>query len=397
MRLFVVILIFPLLFPLLSAGQKISMVDSAQKLINQKKFRTAYELLAKADPANNEPEILRKKTSLMTQYYVTSLDHVMFALKDLEAGESVKDYRGQAGDFELYIFDPDSLTRRLLRKGDSSYLLYRNMSDYWFELYLKYGENLKGRESPLDTVKKYSQKAIEFGDRHYKTTYRLAYCYTLEENYQKAIPLFHHSIEQNDSFAPAHYNLGYSYLLTNQYSNALLHANRAFDLYQDSSRKADAARLAGIALMEMEEPKKARIYFKKSLEVAPGDYNSLKNLIQVHFALEQNEKADSLAMEIFSAAPETPRILNQLTELYMAAQRKQQFLAFLNDQLEHYNDEPQVLGNIYFARAKLNVEVDPAAAREDLKKAREHFKKALPRDHYVFDIIQQAMNYVREK
>ncbi len=373
-----------------------TVIDSAGNLISEKQYRSAWELLHSADPRNNDPEILEEKTSLVTGYFVNSLNHVWFGLKNLEENETVMDYRGKPGSYDMVKFEADSLTRRLIRKNDEDYLLYRNLANYWFEIYLSYGNNLENKPAPLDTVQKYSAEALKHGDQYFKTFYLLAFCHTMDQNYLKAIPLFHKSIQQNDSFPASHYNLAYAYLFTNQQSNAAVHANEAFRLYQDSLQKADAARMAGIALMELNKPRKALMFYERSMDYSPGNYNTLQNMLQLYFVTDETDKADSVAVSIFSQAPANPRTIDDLANLYQQEKKADDFIKLMEAQVEKYEGKHETIGNIYFGMAKVKMKTEPLKARDYLLKARQNFAEVLPESHYVFNVIGQALEHIEK-
>lgn len=377
-------------------SQNPAVLDSADKLIEQKKYETAYQLLDREDPKNENVQILSKKTDLLTNYFVTSINHVMFALKDLEEDESVMDYRGKTGNFKMHVFDADSLTRRLIQKKGSDFRLYRNMANYWFSVYLNYSDVPENRKAPLDTVNKYSRLAISSGDSHFRTYYMRAFCQLMNREYANAITNFKKSIRKNDSFAEAHYNLAYVYLQRNQFSNALISANRAFEIYEDSIKKADAARMAGISLMELGQTDKAKVFLKKSLNILPENFNTLHNLLEAFFIEGNQSQADSLAKEILALEPANPNVPDEIRNVYEKNDSRQRYLQLMRQELERYNRH-DVKGNIYFAMAKAYMPENMQKAKENLLKAKENFRESMPKDHYVFDVIDKALRQIEEQ
>lgn len=378
------------------AQQKQAM-EEAEKLVENKKYKSAFELLQQADPDNQNPEILIQKTDIVLNYFVTSISHMMFALKDLEQDENVMQYRKQGGDFSLFMFDVDSLTRRMINQRSGTHPLYKNLADFWFDVYLRYGNSRDNQESALDSVRKYARMAISTGADNYTTYYQLALCYTMDQKFSDAIPLFNKSISKNDTFATSHYNLAYAYLYNEQQSNALVHANRAYELYKDSAQKADAARMAGVTLMEMNRPQKAKVFFEKSLVYAPNNYNTLQNMLQLYLAAAEQQKADSTAMEIFALAPDNPRVADDLSNIYQQENKTEAFVAMMKKNLANFSEYAEIRGNIYFAMAKVRMKTKPKEAEQYLLKAKESFAEELPDDHYVFDVIRQALEYVKNQ
>lgn len=58
-----------------------------QQLINNKKYESAMKLLQCADSNVNRPDYVIAKTELVLNYFVTSIMHQFFALKDLKPNE----------------------------------------------------------------------------------------------------------------------------------------------------------------------------------------------------------------------------------------------------------------------------------------------------------------------
>lgn len=376
-------------------GQE-QVLDSARRMIVNKDYRSAFQYLKQADPENQNPDIVIQKTHLLTEYYVNSINHQIFNLKDLKKNESVSDYRGNIGTFKMFKFDPDSITRRLIPEYPDDHRLYESICDYWFDVYLKYNDRAEGRKSPLDTVKKFAKLAIEKGADDYDTYYKLGYSHTVDEKYGKAISAFKKSLKRNDTFPATHYNMAYSYLYTNQPSNTVIHANKAFELYDDSLQKADAARMAGITLLEMDKHKKAVSYLEKSLQYDPRNFSTLKNLLKASFILEDTIKADSVAEKIFAFAPANPGNVNRLYRLYKEENKIEQLIHLMKKLLKKYKGESEISGNIYFVLAKATMEEKPEQAREYLLKARENFRKAYPENHQVFEVVRQVLEHLEK-
>lgn len=375
-------------------AQNKELIDSVDQLIEQQQYHKAFRLLQKADPENNDQQLLFKKIDLLTTYYVTSVNHIMFAVKNLKQGETLMDYRGKAGEYSMFYFDADSLLRRLIRKKGDSPALYREMADYWFEVYLKYGDKPKGRKTPLDSVKKYSGLAINAGDQHFDTFYKRAYCYLDEGNFQTAIPLFKESIKRNDTFPSSHYNLSYASLSLSMYTNALVYANKAFELYDDPAQKADAARLAGIALLNMKRPDKALHFFDQSTKHDPNNQYTMQGKIQAYFMLEEFRKADSVTIALLNRFPKNPRIANLISGLYVDYEQDERFISIMEKLIEKYDNNPEVKGNCYFALANVTLKSNPGDAKKYILKAKENYKKIYPQNHQIFETIQRALEYI---
>ena len=68
-----------------------SELKESKKLIEKKQYNSAYLILNELDPENQNPDVVIEKTTILLDYFVTSLMHQMFALKDLEEHEEISD------------------------------------------------------------------------------------------------------------------------------------------------------------------------------------------------------------------------------------------------------------------------------------------------------------------
>ncbi|MFO8087653.1 MAG: hypothetical protein R6T91_07605 [Bacteroidales bacterium] len=393
MRYFLILIMSAFLLPAVGVAQQGNVLDSADQLVRQKQYESAFKLLKEADPQNNDEDILVKKTKIAINYFVTSIEHVMFAFKDLSADEHIMDYRGKGGSYSMHIFDVDSLSRRLLDVKGPSAALYQNLTTYWFDVYLRYGN----QQSPLDSVRKYAKKSIAYGGHDADTYYKLGYSYLLDDRIGKSIEYFNKSIQRNDSFPTSHYNLAYAYLMAGEPSNSLVHANRALALYEDSIQKGDAALMAAVALIDLNRPQKALDFLDQSDHLSPGNINALQTRLQAYFMLDKKEEADRLAKNIVAKDPGNPGMIQNISELYVEAGAEDRFVLLINQLLPDYAGKNEILGNLYFAIARVTMQDDPETAEQSLLKAEENFSKSYPEQHSIFNVIQQALQYVREQ
>ena len=76
-------------------------LKKANELIKEKKYQSAYKLLNDFDPKNCNVEIVLLKEDIVLNYYITSIMHQVFSLKDLEKNEDIMDYRDKEVSFNM--------------------------------------------------------------------------------------------------------------------------------------------------------------------------------------------------------------------------------------------------------------------------------------------------------
>jgi len=104
------LLLFIIPFKSFSQSREEALKKSTQ-LITEKKYNTAYDLLEKADPKNDDADIVIAKENIALGFFVTSIMHQMFALKDLKPNEDIMEYRGKEGSYSMHVFRADSILK----------------------------------------------------------------------------------------------------------------------------------------------------------------------------------------------------------------------------------------------------------------------------------------------
>lgn len=64
-------------------------IAKANKLVEDKKYESAFKLLDTADSTNCNPDIFLLKEDIVLNYFVSSLMHQAFALKDINKDEDI--------------------------------------------------------------------------------------------------------------------------------------------------------------------------------------------------------------------------------------------------------------------------------------------------------------------
>lgn len=389
-KTFILILIFKFAF---SFAQE-STIDKANKLIDNRKYESAYNILNEADPNNEQPEIVIAKTDLFLNYFVSSIMHQMFALKDLEQNEEILDIRGSEGSFSMFTFSPDSILLQLIEKYPTKYELNKELGFYYHEVHLKYqGRWLIPDSILVDKFKTNYLKAYENNIYDYWSTYGIGYAYLMKQDYKSSIPFFEKSVELKNDYPSSHYNLAYAFLYTDQRKKAIKSAKKAMNLYDYPQYKADAARMIAVIYRELEDNKNAIDFYRQADEIQPKDYNTLKPLLEMEVA--QNTKTyDKLTKEFFLLAPDNPTIYQDLMKIYWNYKKADELLDFLSSQHENYLNDNKVNGNLYFYSATIHYDKeDFKNAKINFEKSRKIFAKIFAKNHPVFKAID---SYTKE-
>lgn len=366
-------------------------LSAAQKLIDAKKYESAYVLLDKDDPNNEKPDVVLMKEDIVLNYFVSSMMHQVFALKDLKKNEDVMDYRGKTGTFSMFPFRADSVLIKLIAAYPDNCKLYRGLAFYYNEVLNKYGGYwLMDEEELTQKIVENGKKAIDGGCGDYNTFHNMGVALLTREETAQSIPYLKKATELEPKKADAHYNLAYAYLFTDQLDNAFPQAKASYDLYKDKDLKGDAARMTGQILMEKGDYRNALKYFETADKLIPDDYYNLSPLLRLYL-VTGNQKAPSTAKKLFELAPENPTIYQAMIEAYRFAGKEPELVRFYKAQLPKYVNNDKVFGNLHFYLGTLAMEHDKAAAKEYFLKAREIFGHVYDKEHYVFGVIDDAL------
>lgn len=366
-------------------------LSAAQKLIDAKKYESAYVLLDNDDPDNKKPDVVLMKEDIVLNYFVSSMMHQVFALKDLKKNEDVMDYRGKTGTFSLFPFQVDSVLLKLIAAYPDNCKLYRGLAFYYTEVLNKYGEYwLIDEEELTQKAIDNGKKAIDGGCGDYNTYHNTGVALLWQEETEASIPYLKKATELEPKKADAHYNLAYAYLFTDQLDNAFPQAKTSYDLYKDKDLKGDAARMTGQILMEKGDYRNALKYFETADKLIPNDYYNLSPLLRLYL-VTGNQKAPATAKKLFELAPENPTIYQTMVEAYRFADREPELVRFYKAQLPKYINNDMVFGNLHFYLGTLAMEHDKAAAKEYFLKAKEIFGQVYDKEHYVFGVIDDAL------
>jgi len=368
---------------------------NAKSFITNRKYDSAFKLLNEADPKNEKPDFVLLKEEIAINYFVKSIMHQMFGLKDLAVDEDIYQLRDQEGISNIYSFPVDEVLLKLIKKYPENYKLYKGLADYYYEVHLKYGDNwLKSNDELIELIEKNYSFALSNNEFDFLTYYVLGYIALLKEDYKASIPNFLASIKLNDLYPTSYYNLAYAYLSLNDRDNALQNAMKSLDLYSDQTYKGDVARMIATIYSEQGNESKMIEYYELSNEIDPNNYYTLRPLLS-YYVKNGTDNLIQATTTFYELAPDNPTIYNDLFEIYYEYDKPDQLVEFFKSQLDKFKSDPLVYGNLNLYLGRIARESDKTIASEYLIKARESFSKVLDPNHQVFKIIDEALKELK--
>ncbi len=370
-------------------------IKKADKLIAKKQYASAYALLEAKDPDNLKPSIVLKKADMAMDYFVTTIMHQTFAFKDLEEGEDLMGARinNEGQTFTLYLLPIQEVLDSLIKQYPKNYALHKTLGKFYYEVYLKYGENwMMTSEDLLKKMYDYSREAAENGEADFLTYYNIGFYLTGMERYSEAIAAYKNSIARDTSYPTSQYNLAICYLYVDSAQKGISYAEKAIKLYKSPALKADAARVTGVLYKTAGDLENALKYLKLSDKVQPGNYYTLAQLLDVQLELKLNKEASVSAAQFFELDPTNPAMMGELMNVYVQHNSDSLLFPILNQKIEEHKDEYEIIGNIYFHLARYYIaQNDINAARRLLYASRKNFEKVLEDDTPVFKVIDDFL------
>ncbi|AHJ99743.1 tetratricopeptide repeat protein [Hymenobacter swuensis] len=365
----------------------------AAQLTQEKKYQSAFEVLDKADPKNQLPEVLLAKEKLLLDNYLISLNFQGFGLRNLKPTETVEQLRGKEGDYSMHLLNLPLELNRLQRKYPANYALSKGLGDYWYAvLSCGCGEQDKSEEQKLDLVLRYYNAAHAHGQADYSSYFGVGYAQLLRDQPAAASVAFEKSVALKADYPNSHYNLAYALWLLKKSAEGLPHATTAYDLYAaEPRRQADAARLLGMLYEQQQKPVEAKVAYQQSLALNPTDYPSIRGLLGLAVAAHSAEAA-SWATRLYQLNPADDQMFNDIMDIYQTNNQWAEAEAFFSSQLSTAPKEAVPQGLLHFYVAILNMQLKrPQQARPHFLAAKKQLTTVMKPDNPALQLIEKGL------
>jgi tetratricopeptide (TPR) repeat protein len=382
--------LFLLLISASVMGQK--SVREAHKLIDSRKYRSAWEVLDKADPKNEKPEIAIEKTNLVLSYFINTVMHQVFTLRDLLPGEKLEDLRGKDENGALIRFDPAAVLDTLLKKHPKEYTLYEALGNYYYETFIIFQENwIKKPEELVNLITSNYKEAFDHGLKTYKVCYRIGFSQLFLQRFPEAKKSFDQSIALNPKYPDAYYSLAYTCLQLNEVDSALNSANKAYELFADTFNHSDVNLLRGLIYSAKKDSIASVREYKAAATLNPKN-QGIWQLYMKALLRYNHPDLHNVSSIYFDLDPRGGDTYSQIINGYFQSNKSKEILIFLDEKLKQFENDPEVTGNIRFYRAYIYVIMeDKVKAKADLLQAKTDFSKVFSPENEMFGSIEEAL------
>ncbi len=372
-------------------------IARADKLVSEKKYESAFRLLAEFDKDSNIPEVALRRIEIALKYHVQSVEHYAFGFADLKEGETLDRRRADAGPYRIYPFEVDHVLEVLAGKYPKNGKLFKALGEYYYEVAVRFGDNwMKPQGELLKLAEKNLGSARELGESDYYSLFVMGTVRLAERDYERAAGLLGESLRLKEDYPPGQFNMGYAYFAQKKFGEGLPFARKAYDLYGDRGLKSEAARMVGVFYRSMNDNPRSIEFYEKSNELVPKNFHTLAGLVGLYLEARDAGRAGGAAEELFSIQPKNPRVSEEILAIYYRQGYKGELQRFFSRMEEKYAADPHVVGNLRFYRAKFfALENDREKARHNLDLSRESYGKVFPKEHRVFQMIDKALDALK--
>jgi tetratricopeptide (TPR) repeat protein len=374
------------------------LLSDVDRLVAEKKYLSAFKLLNSQENGDSDPDIVLKKVDVALKYFGMSMNHKIFAFKDLEKDEDIMDVRGKPGKFQMYPFDAEMVLKQLIEANPEDLRLHVSLADYYLEVYEKYrGRWEKSDEEILKSALAHYNAAVTLGDLDGKAYFRAGKTALYMKDMQGAAEILEIAVKKLSDYAPAQYNLAYAYLFQDRPSEAAPHAVAAYEMYEEIPLKADAAMLAGQAYLESGMSDEALKYFLLCDRIAPKKFENMCRLMGFYVQSGQSQEAKAVGVRIFDLDPAKPAMSQAILSTYAGSPLEEELQGIFKELAGKYQDDSMATGNAFYHLALFYQQTGKNdLVLEILDEAEKCFRKSLKEDHVVFKAIAQIRQNAKQ-
>ena len=391
--------IFTLLFCTLFTTAQNTAVEQANQLIASQRYASAYELLRGSDPNDQSPEVAIARTNLLLNFYIRTDKFHSFGLKDIAPNQNLHEFRENNASVKMLTYKPDSILTKLIRQYPENYKLPYALGNFYYEVHLVYPDDAWYEPDSIVVAKIRDNylTAYNHGEFDYWSLFGIGYSYLLDEDYDNAIPFLEQSILMNPDYSLSYYNLSYAYLSKEETQKALTLALKAYEMQVIPIFKAETSLLIAAIYKELKNNPKSYEYLLSANKLHPNDYNVLVPLLEMEMAMN-NPDYQKRTNELFMLDPDNPIIFQDIMKAYSENEKDKEFVTFLETKRNEFKNSLPITANIHLYMAIAQYEQDEwVAAKINFEKARSLFRNFYKIDHNVFKVIDSYTDAIKKK
>lgn len=372
-----------------------TIVASAEDLIAQGKWLSAWNLLADATKDKANPWILAEQIRVALDGYAQTSLHVVFGFVDLKEGQDLEMVRNEEGtELQPFEFDPYRIASELEAAGEAMPpVLSMMLGKYYYTVWNEYKDQwVQDQTAVLDGAASNYERAFAYEMYTRETLQEQADVLTTLEQFKGAEKVLLKAIELDPAHMGLKLKLAETYYSMQDDERALIEADKVIAEPEDNNQLNDAYIVAiksGLDLQDETILEKYVAGFEASFpsEFVPG---LVRHLVAVR--LGNAEAANTAADKVTAAFPGSPDVVRSILSTWLNANDAESGFKYLERTIAKGQGD-DTMAILYFYKALLTAEVAESAdvlkgALEDLATAEQYFQKSYPEGHQVFGVIK---------
>ncbi len=376
-----------------------SVINDFDKLVEDHKYLSAYNLLHENENNIDNSIYVIKAINLFLDYFVMSTMHQMFALKDIPENENIYNYRGKEGSYEFIMFDPVVILEEAIEEDKDNGELYYWLGNYYYEVLSKYNgqwliSNEEIREKSIQNYKFAYSKNYSNASLFGNTGQLLLQ----NGNYSEAVDFLNKAIQAEPGNAAYYHNAAVCHLNLNNHEQAIEQVQNAIRLYNNDYWKADSCFLLGSIYVQIENYDLAIENFETGKLLAPDEYKYPDRLIELYLFSNDLKNAEENALYFFDMYPTSPKVLSMILDHYNYYNQINSVDSIFVNLIGKYQNNYESLGNLYFYRSIISdAKGEFEKSLEYVENARNFLFKVFENNHEVFTELNKIEEQVKNK
>ncbi len=372
-----------------------NVVRDADRLIQNKQFASAHQLLEKAIQAFGlQPVFACLMVENALKNHFTHRNFQVFYLRDYPS-----QWNGGRNDslrnFEVVSLRyPDRWLKKIIERHPDYGPAYKLLGDY-YDMQLSY-------QAESDMLKKQSiqeienrifanyQKVVKLGLKDAYVFRWLGDYYFKQEHFNKAKDFYLRNVENHFQDPISYFRLAQIYFQEKQYSQGFKFANLALQKFSEDEiyMRYESLRLAALSLLNLGEEERFLDYEFEAIHLLPDQQDAYLDVMEYYDRREDVATIEKLVREMLKNNPYDRKGFEYL-EKFVVKYNNFLFSEKLFEELiVQFESSDEAMGNIYLYRGNILFRQGLAdEARKLWEISRSYFKKCLPENHPIFKQI----------
>ena len=348
-------------------------LSEIDKLIEQQQYLTAFY-----KTSDDNEYLLAKRIEISIYAFAYSIMHQLFAIKDLEEGETLYQVRTSDGEYSIVMGDPVKSVEEFEESHGEKPILKYILGLYYQDVIDRYGDQwLLTTDELKDKVILNLQKALDQDCYDSYSLSVLATSYYQKKNLDKAIEIYQLKQKEFEFTATDNYHYGILLWYTDKAKDGLSYVIKSIDGYYDYPQfQCDAYVVASRIALELLDLKSAEKYLTECKKKYPDDYRAFRYTIALCALQNNKKKTVEASMKIFDYGISNPATCQMIMNECNDSGKPEFAVEFFKEALKKYGKDDKACENLYFHFAyQYYLMKMPSESKQMANTARGYFEK----------------------